>query len=332
LTPGGADDPGAARRGPVARPKLLIDCDPGHDDALAIIVAARHADIVGITTVAGNAPLDLVTRNALRVAELAGLDHVPVHAGAARPLRAPARHAAGIHGPTGLDGPPPVAPVRRLDGDAAAGFIVETVRALAPGEVWLVPTGPMTNVALAFEQAPDLVERLAGMSFMGGAAGPGNVTPTAEFNVWADPEAAAAAIAAAVPRTFMAGLDVTRQCCVDDAFLLRLEPLAAAGRVAATFCHALVAFYLDRQAEATGRRLGPVHDVCAVLAVTHPDLLRFARHPVAVELHGELTRGMTVVDRRPRPAEGFGPAVAVGTAIDGAAALDVVFEAIAALP
>jgi inosine-uridine nucleoside N-ribohydrolase len=319
----------SGRRG--ARPKLLIDCDPGHDDALAIIVAARHADLLGITTVAGNAPLHHVTRNALRIAALAGLDHVPVHAGAAQPLRAPARHAARIHGETGLDGPPPVGPVRRPDGDDAAGFIVDTVRAHPPGEVWLVPTGPMTNVASAFERAPDLVERLAGMSFMGGAAGPGNVTPTAEFNIWADPEAAAAAIAAGVPETFMAGLDITRQCCVDDDFLGRLQPLADAGHAAAGFCHALLAFYLDRQAEATGRRLGPAHDVCAVLAVTHPDLLRFERHPVAVEVDGALTRGMTVVDRRPRPAEDFGPPVAVGSDIDGAVALDVVFEAISAL-
>src|SRR5688572_31565007 len=259
---------GDSRTAP-ARPKVLIDCDPGHDDALAIIVAARHAEVVGITTVAGNAPLPHVTRNALRVAGLAGLGGAPVRAGADRPLVAPARHAAGIHGESGLDGPAPVEPSRGPDGDDAAGFIAAVVRAHPPGAIWLVPMGPLTNVALAFRRAPDLVERLAGLAFMGGAAGPGNVTPTAEFNVWADPEAAAAVLAAGVRPTRMAGLDVTRQCCVDDAFLERLRPLAERGHPAARFCSELLAFYLGSQARATGLRVGPVHDVCAVLAVTH---------------------------------------------------------------
>jgi inosine-uridine nucleoside N-ribohydrolase len=189
----------------------------------------------------------------------------------------------------------------------------------------------MTNVALGLRSAPDLVGRLAGMSFMGGAAGPGNVTPSAEFNIWADPEAAAAVIAAGIEPARMSGLDVTRGCCVDDAFLERLRPLARGGHRAAAFCHDLVDFYLSSQARASGRRLGPVHDVCAVLAVTHPDLLTFERHPVAVELRGDLTRGMTVVDRRPRPDARLGPQVAVATGIDAPAALDVIFEAIAAL-
>jgi inosine-uridine nucleoside N-ribohydrolase len=320
---------GDAPTGP-ARPKLLIDCDPGHDDALAIIVAARHAEVLGITTVAGNAPLPHVTRNALRVAALAGLGAVPVHAGAARPLVATPRHAAGIHGESGLDGPAPAGALRDVDGDDAAGFIVEVVRAHPPGSIWLVPMGPLTNVALALRRAPDLVERLAGLSFMGGAAGPGNVTPAAEFNIWADPEAAAAVIGAGVRPARMAGLDVTRQCCVDDAFLERLEHLAGEGHGAARFCADLLGFYLASQARATGRRLGPVHDVCAVLAVTH-DLMAFEAHPVAVELRGELTRGMTVVDRRLPPDPATGGEVAVAHTIDAAAALDVVFEAIAAI-
>lgn len=314
---------------PGTRPQLIVDCDPGHDDTLALLVAARHADLLGITTVAGNAPLLDTTRNALVVAELAGLHTVPVHAGADRPLVAPARHGATIHGSTGLDGPAPRAPARRPDSDDAVAFIVDTVRSRPDGSVWLVPVGPATNIALALRRAPDLAGRLAGISFMGGARRTGNVTPAAEFNVWADPEAAAVMVGAATRRTVMSGLDLTRQLCVDDDFVLRVEAVAKQGNLVARFCVDMLRFYLDRQLAATGTRLGPAHDVCSVLAITHPGLLTTSRHPVEVELRGSHTRGMTVVDERPRPP-GEERMIEVGLAIDAVAALEVIHDAIAA--
>ncbi len=309
------------------RPALIVDCDPGHDDALALFVAARHGDLLGITTVAGNASLDHTTRNALIVAALAGLEDVPVHAGASRPLVAPPRHGEQIHGRTGLDGPVVDEPTRTADGDDAVGFIVDTVRSRPPGTVWLVPVGPATNIALALRRAPDLAARLAGISFMGGSRQVGNVTPTAEFNVWADPEAAAVMVGAPAPRTVMSGLDLTRQLSVDDAFIDRLRPFAARGHAVARFTVALLEFYLDRQQAMTGRRLGPAHDVCSVLAITHPTLLTTTAHPVDVELHGRLTRGMTVVDERPRPP-GDDRTIDVGHTLDAPACFEVLFDAI----
>ena len=169
---------------------IILDCDPGHDDAIAMVVAARHTNLLGITTVAGNAPLESTTHNAIVVRDLLGID-VPVHSGASRPLIAPPRHAGYVHGESGLDGadlPPPSGPPASRD---AVGFIIDTVR--SNDGVWLVPTGPMTNIALALRSAPDIASRIAGISFMGGGLF-GNRTPTAEFNIWADPEAAAIVI------------------------------------------------------------------------------------------------------------------------------------------
>lgn len=331
---------GGAVPAAVGRPRVIIDCDPGHDDALALIVAARHAEIVGITTVSGNAPLDATTRNALGIAELIGLG-APVHAGAAQPLREPPRHATHIHGPTGLGGPAPFEPGRVVASNDAASFIIDTVRAGPDGEIWLVPIGPMTNIALALQRAPDLADRVAGISFMGGSATTGNVTASAEFNVWADPEAAAQVLAAGVATVRMSGLDLTRQFCVDDDFVALLAEPAAQGHAVARFCVELLGFYLDRQQAATGRRAGPAHDVCAVLALSH-DLIEFVPRPVTVELDGAHTRAMTVVDLRTRPAtpsqpsrssradvDGW-PEVDVGLHIDAAGARAVLLEAILA--
>ena len=170
------------------RPKVIIDCDPGHDDAIAIMMAADLTEVLGITTVSGNAPLDLTTDNALLLAELVGLN-VEIHAGAEKPLLVAARHAEEAHGKTGLDGPVRPAVTRSSASSDAVRFLIETIR--NNDDVWLVPIGPLTNIALAVQQAPDIVQRVAGISIMGGSAGAGNVTPTAEFNVWADPHAAA---------------------------------------------------------------------------------------------------------------------------------------------
>lgn len=302
--------------------RLLIDCDPGHDDALALWTAADHAEIVGITTVHGNAPLEHTTRNALVCCELAGLD-VPVHAGAERPMVGEPSYGEAVHGATGLDGPEPVEPRRPPDGADAVGFLIDTIRGTEG--LWLVATGPLTNVASALRRAPDLVDRLAGVSLMGGSTGAGNRTPVAEFNVLADPEAAAIVFACGARPLVMSGLNLTMQFAVDDDFVAHV---AEVDTPLTRFCAAFLDFYLDRQSRVLGRRTGPAHDVCAVLAVTHTGLLRTEARHVDVELTGQLTRGMTVVDERPFPhlAERANTEVAYG--IDTATARRVLLDSI----
>lgn len=308
------------------RPLVVLDCDPGHDDALAIAVAARHTELLGITTVAGNVPLDLTTRNARAVVAVLGLD-VPVHRGAARPLVAEPRTAEFIHGASGLDGPalPEVLPA--LASEDAVGFLVDTVRA-RPGQVWIVATGPLTNVALALQAAPDLADAVAGIAIMGGGIPWGNVTPAAEFNVLVDPEAADLVFRSGV-RLVMAGLNVTHQWVIGPDEVARVR--ATGGRVAG-FCADLLAFYGGAYARAfSGRPEGPLHDPCAVLALTHPELFEVTPYHVVVELTGTHTRGMTLADlrgvRRAAPAN-----VEVLTRIDAAAATDLLVATLAAYP
>lgn len=296
------------------RPALILDCDPGHDDTVAIVVAAAHAELVGITTVSGNAPLADVTRNALAVAELFALD-VPVHAGCPRPLVAPARHAAEVHGSTGLGGTSLPAPTRAVGAAHAVEYLLEATRA-RPG-CWLAPVGPLTNIALALRLDPTLADRIAGISLMGGGANTGNVTATAEFNVWADPEAAAIVFEAGarVPLR-MAGLDVTHQVRMhgEDGDRLR-----ATGTARGAFLADLLAYY-GRSGRGGDRAPAgsPMHDPLAVLAVTHPHLFTHERRPVHVELAGT-TRGMTVVDTRP-----YAPADAATCDVAEAVDADVV--------
>ncbi len=312
--------------------RLIVDCDPGQDDAVALVVAAHFAEIVGITTVGGNAPLADVTDNALLTCQLFGID-AEVHAGAVRPLVAEPRHAPEVHGVSGFAGAalPPLE--RRAASSHAVDYLIETIR----GEegLWLVPIGPMTNVALAFRQAPDLIGRLAGVSFMGGSAGAGNHTPTAEFNILVDPEAAAVVLGSGVPLR-MAGLDLTLQFPVDDALA---DDLRALGGPGAVFLADLFGDYLDRAEGLSGRRRGGLHDPCAVLAITHPEVIESELRRVDVELDGSLTRGMTVVDQRPAPAGGRtarpgdparAPNVHHGHTIDAAAARRLVIEAVEA--
>lgn len=288
---------------------MIIDCDPGSDDALAIVLASAHADVVGITTVAGNVGLEDTTHNALRICEVIGLE-VPVHAGAALPLLGQVHDAAAVHGVDGLAGSglPPAS--RAPSGDDAVRFLVDTIR--AEDGLWLIVIGPMTNVALALRQAPDLTERLAGISFMGGGRHGGNATAAAEFNFLADPEAAAVVLASGA-RLLMAGLDLTHQASVDDE---RRGQLAATDRPAARMATGLIGEFLDR-IEALGYpRVGHLHDPCAVVAVTHPELVTHDHLPVAVETTGIHTRGMTVVDERGGRA-GEPANVHVGRTLDG---------------
>lgn len=272
-------------------PRIVLDCDPGHDDVVAILVANRHTELLGITTVAGNAPLDKTTYNACVMRDWLNLD-VPVHSGADRPLVTEPRFGAFVHGESGLDGADLPAPKRVVDSTDAIGFIIDTVRS-SPG-VTLVATGPLTNIALALRAAPDLVEHLDGISIMGGGTF-GNRTPAAEFNIWADPHAAAIVFDSGVALT-MAGLDVTHQ------FILlpeRIEDVAALGghlpTVLADLFRYFSANYISRHDNIAGAAL---HDPLAVLAVALPGLFETSRRHVTVETLGTHTAGMTVIDQR----------------------------------
>jgi inosine-uridine nucleoside N-ribohydrolase len=304
----------------VNRVRAILDCDPGHDDAVAMVVAARHTDLLGVTTVAGNAPLERTTHNALVVRELLGVD-VAVHAGAARPLVAPPQTAAAVHGESGLDGADLPEPSRPLDGSDAVAFIVDTCR--REDDVWLVGVGPLTNIALALRAAPDLARRIAGVSVMGGGTF-GNRSPVAEFNIWADPEAAAIVFGYGGPLV-MAGLDVTHQLLMTPERIADVRRLP--GRLAATLGDLFTFFsstYIARHDAIAG---APLHDPCAVLALTHPHLFQRDRRHVAVETSGALTRGMTVIDRRTlkeRPP----PNCDVLTALDAQAAWSVILDAL----
>lgn len=304
------------------RPRVLLDCDPGHDDVIAIVLAAHATDLLGITTVAGNAPLDRTTYNACVFRDLLGLG-VGVHAGAARPLVAEPKYAGFVHGESGLDGADLPAPRRGADSTDAVGFLVETARA-NPG-CHLVPTGPLTNVALALRAAPDLTEHLAGISLMGGGTF-GNRTPSAEFNIWADPEAAAIVFGCGLPIT-MAGLDVTHQ------FLLTPERIASVDAVDSPFTTLIADLfrffsgnYVARHEHLRGAAL---HDPLAVLALTHPHLFEGTDRHVVVETRGDHTAGATVIDRRDISAR-QPPNVHVLERVDADAAWELVLDALRA--
>ena len=300
--------------------RMIVDCDPGHDDAIALILAHRCAEVLAVTTVSGNAPLAATTENALMVLALLEAD-TPVHAGAARPLVGAPKHAFAVHGESGLDGVP------RIDHGrvpASEGAVAALLEGVAP-DVWIVALGPLTNLALALQRDPSWPQRIAGISIMGGSATVGNATPAAEFNIWADPEAAAQVFASGA-NLIQCGLNLTHQLRTDDAVVKGLRnagnPLA---RFAAHACHSLH----TRMFELIGERSAALHDPCAVLAVTHPHLIEAKPRSVGVELNGMLTRGMTVVDERvTRRREA--PNINVGYRIDAEAAMRVILMALGA--
>ena len=293
--------------------KLVLDCDPGLDDAVAILVAAHYADLIGITTVAGNVEINRTTRNALVVAQLAGLD-VPIHRGAAEPLAGAAVDGSRIHGDTGLGDATLPDLTRSEASDDAVAYICDTARSV--DDLHLLAIGPLTNVALALQRDPDLRRHLAGLTIMGGGAHIGNITPVAEFNIRADPEAAAVVFEKAAPVT-MVGLDVTNKVVFGDSEIARMR---AGGTPATELAASVVDYLLDRFREYLGHSTVPVHDATAVIAATHPHLFEQSRHPVAVELSGAHTRGMTVADLRP---------AALGRALDQPSppASDIVWDA-----
>ncbi len=303
---------------------LWLDCDPGHDDVFAIFLAAHAAELKGISAVSGNAPLERTVANALIAAQIAQLD-VPVHAGAAKPLTRPAQHASHIHGESGLDGP--TLPELRREADARPAVRALLDAAEAHDDLWLVAVGPLTNVGLALALEPGLAQRLRGISVMGGAYGPGNMTAAAEFNIWADPEAAQIVFESGA-NVLLAGLDLTHRFLMDRG---RIERIRGLGGEAAAFSADLLDFFASAYEKTYGEAAGPLHDPCAVLAVTHPELFTSERRHVAVERYGELTRGMTVVDRRTGGMP-QAPNATVLTGIDDGAAFEVLLAALEALP
>ncbi|MDD3485067.1 MAG: nucleoside hydrolase [Atopobiaceae bacterium] len=291
---------------------IILDSDPGHDDAVAIMLAVGSPDIdlLGVTTVGGNQSLDKVTYNARAVLELVGASDVPVHAGCARPLVAALTDGAYMHGETGLDGVDLPAPSRPLDEGHAATWIVDTIMASEPDSVTLVATAPLTNIALALRLEPRIVGRVHEVVIMGGGCHVGNRTPVAEFNVACDPEAAHIVLDEPWPLT-MVGLDVTHQALCTHEVQARL---AAANHRLAPAVNGLMDFsrstYHDRQAFPDP----PTHDPCAVAYVIDPSVVRTVACPLDVELAGTLTRGMTVADLRAQAPGGCN--TRVGTELD----------------
>ncbi|MEV4335005.1 nucleoside hydrolase [Streptomyces sp. NPDC049597] len=272
---------------------LIIDCDPGHDDALALMLAAADpaVDLLAVTTVAGNQTVEKTTLNARRVFTVAGITGVPLAAGCAGPLMQPLTVADDVHGTSGLDGPQFPAPAV----DVVPEHAVELMHRVLTGHpepVTLVPTGPLTNVALLLTRYPDAAAHIREIVFMGGSTERGNRTPAAEFNVHVDPEAAHIVLTSGVPVT-MCGLNVTHQALATPAVLARLEAL---GTELAGICVELLTYFASTYRRLWGFSAPPVHDPVAVARVIDPSTVRCVDAHVAVELCGRYTRGATVVD------------------------------------
>jgi purine nucleosidase len=276
-----------------ARP-IIIDCDPGQDDALAILMALgspEELEVLAITAVAGNVPLALTEKNARKIVALAGRHDIPVHAGCDRPLRRDPVTADHVHGRTGLDGADLPEPSVRLADGHAVEVIIAALRA-RPGRVTLCPIGPLTNIAQAMVQAPDIVGHIDRIVLMGGAIGEGNVTPSAEFNLFADPHAAEIVFESGAPIT-MLGLDVTHQVLATPE---RLRVIEALGTEVSRAVVGLVTFYNRYDQTRRNRPGAPMHDPCVVAYLLRPGLFAGRDCHVVIETEGRHTLGRTVVD------------------------------------
>jgi inosine-uridine nucleoside N-ribohydrolase len=264
---------------------IVIDCDPGHDDAIAILLAlaSPEVELRGISTVAGNQTLDKTTRNALKVLELADRTDVPVVAGADAPLRRTLRTAANVHGESGLDGPDLPEPTTKTVGGDVVDVLADW---LEPGVV-LVPTGPLTNVARLLQRHPQAAERIV---WMGGAVAEGNVTPAAEFNAFVDPEAAAAVFDSGIDLT-MIGLDITHKALFDSTHAERLRGAGKAGKAE------LADFFLEFHRQRYRFDGAPIHDAMAVAHVIDPTLVTTVECNISIETESQFCDGRTVVDR-----------------------------------
>jgi len=302
---------------------IIIDCDPGHDDALAILLAARAPELklLAVTCVGGNQTLEKIVLNARRVLTVGGIRDVPVAAGMAGPMVRPLQVAAG-HGTSGIDGydfgPPEVDVVP----EHAIDLIIRTVKE-SPEPVTLVPIGPLTNIAMALQRAPEIKANIRRIVLMGSAAGLGNITPSAEFNIYVDPEAAAVVFAAGLPIT-MVGLDVTHEARIVAADRERIRAL---GTPVGTMAADLLEWYAASTESRYGGDGAPVHDALAVAALIRPDVVQTQHINVVVETTGVYTAGRTVCDVYGR--SGREPNAHVALGVDRAAFVEMLVEGLA---
>src|SRR6476659_7496982 len=303
---------------------IIIDCDPGHDDAIALLlaVASPEVELVGVTTVAGNQTLDKTTNNALRVLELAGRADIPVYSGADGPFARQRAVAAHVHGESGLDGPDLPQPSRSAQPEHAVEFLAQQYR--SADKPVLVATGPLTNVGLLFATHPDA--RPDRIVLMGGAIGEGNRTPAAEFNIWADPEAAQRVFGEGLDTT-MVGLDVTHRALIKDKHTERMRGAGRVGKVVAELMDFYARFHKRRYTDLEG---SPMHDPVCVAHVIDPTLMKVLDARIDVDCSGGPSWGRTNVDWRKR--EHFeGPNAKVGVDIDGARFAELIVERISGL-
>lgn len=276
--------------------KIIIDTDPGQDDAVAILLALASPEevtVLGLTAVAGNVPLPLTQMNARIVCELAGMPETLVFAGCDAPLKRKLVTAEHVHGKTGLDGPKMDDPTMPLQSQHGVDFIIETLRAHEAGTVTLCPLGPLTNIATAFEKAPDIIDKVQEIVLMGGAYFQvGNITPAAEFNIYVDPDAAKIVFASGVPIVVMP-LDVTHKALTTRA---RVDAFRALGTKVGDMVVAWTDFFERFDKEKYGSEGAPLHDPCVIAYLIKPDLFTGRHVNVEIETQSELTLGMTVAD------------------------------------
>ena len=275
--------------------RIIIDTDPGQDDAIAILLAlgSPELEVVGITAVAGNVPLGLTEKNARKICELAGRSDIRVYPGAVRPLVRRPVTAEHVHGKTGLDGPSLPEPTMPLQSQQAVDFIVETVMTQESGSITLCPLGPLTNLALALNREPRIASRIHEIVLMGGGFFEGgNVTPTAEFNIYVDPHAADVVFRSGVPIVMMP-LDVTHKALTTAS---RVAALRKLGTKVGDATAALLDFFERFDEQKYGTDGGPLHDPCVIACLLRPELFRGRHCNVEIETGSELTMGMTVVD------------------------------------
>lgn len=281
----------------MAREKIIIDTDPGQDDAVAMLLAfasPEEIEVLGITAVAGNAPLHLTELNARKICEVAGMPDIKVYAGCDRPLFLDLHTAPEVHGETGLDGPDLPMPTMKLQEQHAVDFIIETLRSHEAGTVTLCPVGPLTNIATALVRAPDIAPRIKQIVLMGGAQTEGgNSSPVAEFNIFVDPHAADIVMRCGAP-IVMFPLDVTHQVLTSQRQMERVKAIpGAVGRVT----YQMLDFYRRYDEAKYGTDGGPLHDPCVIAWLLKPDLFEGKLCNVAVETASPLTIGQTVVDK-----------------------------------
>src|SRR3954471_24120316 len=304
---------------------IILDCDPGHDDAIALLlaVASPELELVGITTVSGNSTLDKTTANALRVLEFAGRPDIPVYAGADRPFLRERDVAAHVHGESGLDGPDLPPPSGQPQAGHAVDFLAEEIRR-RNGAITLVPTGPLTNIGLLFSLHPDArPERIV---LMAASVGEGNRTPAAEFNIWADPDAAQRVFAEGLDTT-MVGLDVTHRALIKDEHPARMGSAGRVGAMVAELMDFYARFHKSRYPDLSG---SPMHDPVCIAHLIDPTLMQVKEAFIEVDCSTGPSWGRTNVDWRNR--EHFGaPNAKVGLDIDGDRFAELIVERISSL-